>query len=181
MMVSSHGYRDVTRQIKADTGWSVGDYIVNYIVDHYSGKWVFSRAIMHDIHTAAGYKLDLNQISNTMARWNSGAYRTDGLLEKDKHRRGTYRWLSREALESKEPLDEPAPILYPAESEYIPVKDFLGEVKSGARARVVLENPAKKYKTMDHDTDGIMIVTSIAGGYLIKIDGHLYTAKKLDI
>ena len=179
-MVSSHGYRDVTRQIKADTGWSVGDYIVNYVVDHYSGKWVFSRAIMHDVHTATGYKLDINQISNTMARWNAGAYRKDGLLEKDKRRRGTYRWLSREYLEGSKPLDELLPSV-PAENELIPVKDSLGEVKAGARARVVLENPAKKYKIMDHDTDGIMIVTSIAGGYLIKIDGHLYTAKRLDL
>jgi len=176
-MVSIHGYKDVTRQIKEETGWGIGDYIVNYVVEHYTGKWVDSRALMHDIYTAKGYKLEINQLTNTMARWYAGAYRTDGLLEKDKRRRGTYRWFGRHELEAAEPLDEPVP--------YVPIE----KIKDGARARVTWEGPAfredmrpeNKYNTMDHDTDGIMIVTSIVGGYLIKIDGHLYSAKKLEI
>jgi hypothetical protein len=164
-MVSMHGYKDVTRQIKEETGWSIGDYIVNYVVEHYTGKWVDSRALMHDIYTAKGYKLEINQLTNTLSRWYAGAYRTDGLLEKDKRRRGTYRWFGRDELEAAEPLDDPVP--------YVPV--------SLPSLKVLPENPEKKYNTMDHDTDGIMIVTSIVGGYLVKIDGHLYTAKKLEL
>jgi|SRR3990172_648430 len=170
----AHGYSDVTRQIRKETGWMIGDYIVNFIVEHSTRRWVDSRSVMHHIYTDTGYKLEINQISNVLFRWATGSYRVDGVLEKHKTKRGSYRWIP------AGPKPEDTLV------EHIPVKDFLGvdlldKVKSGARANVVLENPVKKYQTMDHDTDGIMIVTSIVGGYLIKIDGHLYTAKKLEI